>query len=169
MFESIKTAWTALRAFKKFKWYAVVFVLVAGLAVGLYVEFTAMQTTISEMDQVIHSKDQEIGQERTKNTVLQAGVSEAQKQRDNESRRYAQLDAENQKNKAEQEKVRNENAELAKQIAQLQKNDPGANAPISDDVKRMHREAVTAFNAKYSSRGSIQAGSSASANVSAAN
>ena len=169
MFESIKTAWAALRAFKNFKWYAIAIVVVACLSVGVYAEFAALRSTISEMDRVISKKDQDLGEERTKNAVLQTSVTEAKKQRDDESRRYAQLDAENQKNKAEQEKVQYENAELAKKVAKLQKNDPGANASISDDVKRVHREAVIAFNAKYGSSGPIQAGNSASTNVPAAN
>lgn len=162
----IKTAWSVLSILKNFKGYALAAILIGLAAGGLYAIHASQARTISKQAEVIENAGKKLGTAKLSIQSLQKSLELANHGQAAAEGKYIHLDAEQQANSKRLKEVERENNALRKRMAQAQKNDLGANSLISDDIKRMHNEAIRDFNEKYGSGdGTTQAGDPARSDV----
>lgn len=166
MWTLIKTAWMATSTFKNARHY-ILLVIVGVLAGGaVYAIYTSQARIIASQANSLQSSGEKLGAARQDNELLKQSLEAAQRGQADAEKKYVQLDAEHLANARKLEETERENNELRKHMRDAQQGDPGANGSIPIDVKRMHDEAVRAFNEKYRiGRAGTQASDSARADV----
>lgn len=110
---------------------------------GVLTTVETQTTAINNLNKTIGSKDQQIS---TLDTARQA----AEKKAEFYAAKTEILNKESQVNAKQAQEYQQKSNVLQQKLRELQSEDKCANAAVSDDVIRMQRESIDAFNAKYS-------------------
>ncbi|ELK1250041.1 hypothetical protein R4R92_004522 [Citrobacter freundii] len=110
---------------------------------GVLTTVETQTTAINNLNKTIGSKDQQIS---TLDTARQA----AEKKAEFYAAKTEILNKESQVNAKQAQEYQQKSNVLQQKLRELQSEDKCAKAAVSDDVIRMQRESIDAFNAKYS-------------------
>lgn len=110
---------------------------------GVLTTVETQTTAINNLNKTIGSKDQQI-------STLDTARLAAEKKAEFYAARTEILNQESQMNAKHAQEYQQKSNVLQQKLRELQDNNVCANAPVSDDVIRVQRESIDAFNAKYS-------------------